>query len=248
MPLVKPPAVLLVLVLALFAGCMDGEPESPVTNDTQGAVITTIPEGDDEPAQSVEETTRIHRLTSTKRAVYDAFTYVNRLPEGPEEWEKPIDVAGRIFGRLANQEGRILIKIPAGMERESYFAFKTFFRYEGETQVGNCAACHTLADFTDGKQHVVTAGGSPVLTPSLRNLGQTKVDVRKVIKEKIAASRQKRSGEVDEIDDAYAAMNISEEDIPGLVAFLELLNDVPDDDFRNLIRGVRLLDTSGDIE
>ena len=43
-------------------------------------------------------------------------------------------------------------------------------------------------------------------------------------------------------------MNISEEDIPGLVAFLELLNDVPDDDFRNLIRGVRLLDTSGDIE
>ena len=36
--------------------------------------------------------------------------------------------------------------------------------------------------------------------------------------------------------------------LAGLVAFIELLNDVPDEDFRNLILEARLLDTSGDIE
>jgi len=36
--------------------------------------------------------------------------------------------------------------------------------------------------------------------------------------------------------------------VAGLVAFIELLNDVPDEDFRNLILNATLLDTSGDIE
>ena len=50
-----------------------------------------------------------------------------------------------------------------------------------------------------------------------------------------------------EIDDAYAVMSLDEEDVAGLVAFIELLNDVPDEDFRNLILNATLLDTSGDI-
>ena len=248
MSLIKTPAICLTLSLLLAVGCSQAEPEPVATGQSPETTGPDSGEGEPEPVTSVEEKTRVHRLASTRRSIYDAFTYVNRLPEVPEEWEEPIDVAGRIFGRLANQEGRILLKVPAGMDRQSYLAFKTFFRYEGEAAVGNCAACHTLAEFSDEKEHIIIAGGSPVKTPSLRNLRQTKVDVGRVIREKIAASEKKRSGEADEIDDSYGVMNISEEDVPGLVAFLDLLNDVPDEDFRKLILDVTLLDTSGDIE
>ena len=198
--------------------------------------------------KSIEEKTQIHRLASTKRSLYDAFVYVNRIPEAAEEGESGIDVAGRIFGRLANQEGRILLKLPPGMDRDSYLALKTFFRYEGEAKVGNCGACHIPAEFTDSKKHVVTKGGSPTLTPALRNLKKRNVDLRKAIMAKLTASHQKRSGKADEIDSAYAEMNISEKDVPGLVAFLKLLGDVPDSGFRELILNAKLLDTSGDIE
>ncbi len=197
---------------------------------------------------SIEEKTKVHRLSSTKRAVYDAFAYVNRIPLQPEQGESASDVAGRIFGRLANQEGRILLKLPPGMDRDSYLALKTFFRYEGDAKVGNCVACHSPAEFTDSQAHVVTKGGSPTLTPSLRNLKKRKVDIRKAIMDKITASHQKRSGEADEIDDAYATMHISKKDVPGLVAFLKLLNDVSDAEFRNLILNATLLDTSQDID
>ncbi len=197
---------------------------------------------------SIEEETKVHRLSTTKRAVYDAFVYVNRIPQQAEQGESARDVAGRIFGRLANQEGRILLKLPPGMDRNSYLALKTFFRYEGDAKVGNCAACHGPSAFTDSQAHVVTQGGSPTVTPSLRNLKERKVDIRKAIMDKITASNQKRSGEADEIDDAYAKMDISKKDVPGLVAFLNLLNDVSDSDFRSFILDAKLLDTSEDVE
>ena len=65
---------------------------------------------------------------------------------------------------------------------------------------------------------------------------------------KIAASRQRRSGNANEIDKSYAAINISKQDIPRLAAFLKLLNDVSDKDFRNLILKAKRLDTAKDIE
>ena len=191
---------------------------------------------------------KVHRLVSARGAIYDAFVYVNRIPEKPEEGETPEDIAGRIFGRLANQEGRVLLKLPAGMDRNSYLAFKTFFRYEGEKQVGNCAACHSPAEFADSKTHVVTKDGKPTATPSLRNLKMGKEDLGKSILSKIAASRQKQAGEADEIDDAYSIMRLDEADVPGLVAYLNLLIDVPDDKFRDLILEATVLDTTGDLE
>ena len=207
-------------------------------------LILGAPPSADTQEQSIEKETKIHRLSNTKRAVYDAFTYVNRIPEKLEEGESSLNLSGRIFGRLANQEGRVLLKLPPGMDKESYLAFKTFFRYEGDARVGNCAACHVPAEFTDARDHVVTKGGSPTATPSLRNLKGREVDIAKAIRGKIAASNQKRSGEADEIDDAYAEMNITQEDIPGLVAFLNLLNDGPESGFRDLILKAELLDTS----
>ena len=201
-----------------------------------------------EDQRSIEEKTKIHRLSSTRRSVFDAFTYVNRIPQSPEKEESAIDLAGRIFGRLANQEGRVLLKLPPGMNRQSYLGFKTFLRYEGEARVGNCAACHVPADFTDLKKHVVAKGGSPMPTPSLRNLRKRDVDLRKAIMNKIVASSQKQSGQANEIDAEYGRMRISKQEIPGLVAFLKLLNDVPDSDFRKRIIDSEVLDTSDDFE
>jgi len=201
-----------------------------------------------EKTASIEKKTKVHRLTSNKRSIYDAFTYVNRIPEAAEEGESAEDVAGRIFGRLANQEGRVLLKLPPGMNRASYLAFKTFFRYEGNANAGNCAACHSPVEFTDSKAHIVTKGGKPVMTPSLRNLNKKNIDLKQVILDKIAASNQKRSGEANEIASAYTKISIENKDVPGLVKFLKLLNDVPGSDFRGLILKSELLDTSNDIE
>ncbi|MBM82286.1 MAG: hypothetical protein CMJ78_17100 [Planctomycetaceae bacterium] len=65
---------------------------------------------------SIEEKTKMHRLSTTRRSAYDAFAYVNRLPAKLYDEESSADHVGRIFGRLANQEGRILLKAPPGMD------------------------------------------------------------------------------------------------------------------------------------
>ena len=85
-------------------------------------------------------------------------------------------------------------------------------------------------------------------TPSLRNLDLTSKELGKVILGKIAASNLKRAGEADEIDDAYSAIRLDKEDVPGLVTYLGLLNDVPDESFRDLILEATVLDTTGDLE
>ena len=192
---------------------------------------------------SIEMKTRIHRLATTKRSTFDAFSYVNRIPEEPYEDETAEEFAGRVFGRLANQEGRVLLKTPPRMDRVAYEGFKTFLRFEGVTSVGNCAACHTPADFTDGESYVVSKGGTARPTPSLRNLSKREIDVRKVLVQKLKTSRQKQLGDVDEVSDAYSAMKLNEQDIRGLEAFLRLLEDVPGDRFRQLILEAEVLNT-----
>lgn len=245
------PAWLTLFTLITAGGCQQAEPPAarepaPVTKPT--GEFVDKPASDTGASATIEETTKVHRLATTKRSPFDAFTYLNRIPEKPDEGESAVDLAGRITGRLANQEGRVLLKLPTGMNRESYLGFKTFLRYEGEVSVGNCVACHTPLEFTDAKSHVVAKGMSATVTPSLRNLLQAKVDVRQALLAKLAVSRKKRAGEADDVDAAYAQMNISEQDIPRLVAFIHLLNDVSDGDFRKLVLGAEVLDTSGDIE
>jgi outer membrane protein assembly factor BamB len=193
---------------------------------------------------TVEEKTRIHRLATTRRSVFDAFSYLNRLPDKPYEDETSDDFAGRIFGRLSNQEGRILLKAPPGMNDQTYAGFKTFLGYEGTKNVGNCAACHVLHDFTDGKRHVVRKGGKAISTPSLRNLGKRGIDLQKVLQRKLEASRLKRAGEAEEISNEYVGIYLSENDIPKLIAFLSVLDDVSDKKFRELIVKTTVLDTS----
>ncbi len=195
---------------------------------------------------SIEEKTGIHRLSTTKRSTYDAFSYLNRIPAVAYEDESVEDFLGRIFGRLANQEGRILLKAPTGMDRLGYEGLKIFLNYEGTESVGNCAACHTLPNFTDGKSYVTRHGTEPKATPSLRNLRKRKLDLYKVMSQKIEAAKQKQQGKADDINDAYLKMKLDERDVSGLVAFLRLLEDQPDSRFRQSIIEAKVLDTSED--
>lgn len=184
----------------------------------------------------------VHGLTTPHRSPFDAFVYVNRIPDKAEQDEAPAEYAGRIFGRLANQEGRIELKLPAGMNRQAYFGMKTFLGSEGDANVSNCVTCHTPPEFTDGKLHVVAHGEAAKVTPSLRNLAARKVDLEKVLRDKLAASQLKLSGKADDIDGAYARMSYAQADIPKLAAFLRSLNDVPDEDFRNIILQSQVFD------
>jgi N-acetylneuraminic acid mutarotase len=241
-PLSSPAAAIIGDQLILAGGSLNGADPQP------GVWIKKAPQPISMEADSVESQIKIHRLASTKRGIFDAFTYINRIPDSPEEDESAIDLAGRILGRLANQEGRILLKLPPGMDREAYYGFKTFISYEGENKVGNCVACHSVPDFTDLKTHVIEKGGTPKPTPSLRNLKERKLNHEEILLKKIKASQQKKSGTAKEIADAYQDMNISKEDIPELVKYLNLMNDVSDEKFRELILNAKLLDTSQDIE
>ena len=80
--------------------------------------------------KSIEQKTGIHRLENERRSPFDAFIYVNRIPDHSEEGEAAAQFAGRILGRLANQEGRVLLKLPDGMNRSAYNGFKTFLSSE----------------------------------------------------------------------------------------------------------------------
>ena len=125
-------------------------------------VGVTTPNGfaQDKPnPDSIEEKTKIHRLATTKRAVYDAFTYLNRIPGKAEEGEEVLDFTARVYSRLANQEGRILIKLPPGMNSEAYLGYKTFLSTDADTSNGNCVVCHAPEKFTDLKNHALSEGG-----------------------------------------------------------------------------------------
>ncbi len=199
----------------------------------------------DQTMQSIETNTKIHRLASTRRSVFDAFSYINRLPEVPYEDESSEDFSGRIFGRLANQEGRILLKAPPGMSNLAYEGFKTFLRYDSDTRVGNCAACHILPDFTDGRSHSVQPHTVKVPTTSLRNMNKSSQSLREIINQKIKYAKIKQKGDAQKISDAYSTIRLDQNDVSALVAFIELLQDVPEQKFRQLILDSEVFDPSG---
>lgn len=192
--------------------------------------------------KSIEEKTKIHRLDTKQRSPYDAFIYVNRIPAKADEGEQPEDFAARIFSRLANQEGRILIKLPQGMTRDAYLGYKTFLRTDAKASNGNCVACHTPSAFTDLKTHITSPGDKPMPTLSLRNMAKRKVDFRRALQAKLTGSKTKG------VDANYRKMHLNQKDLTHIEAFLRQLNDVSDQDFRNHILKAKILDTSLDIE
>jgi len=190
------------------------------------------------PAKSIEEKVGVHRLDTKERAVYDAFTYLNRIPEKAEEGEEILDFTARVFSLLANQEGRILIKLPKGMNREAYLGYKTFLSTDAKVSNGNCVVCHAPEKFTDLKEHVLIQGGKALPTPSLRNMNKRNVNIAKVLRAKLAAAQEPGASK------DYQLMKLNKADLTHLEAFLKQLNDVDDKNFRELIIQAKVLDTS----
>ena len=188
---------------------------------------------------SIEEKTKIHRLATTKRAVYDAFTYLNRIPEKAEEGEEVLDFTARVYSLLANQEGRVLIKLPKGMNREAYLGYKTFLSTDAKVSNGNCVACHAPEKFTDLKAHVLSEGAKALPTPSLRNMNNRNVHILKALRAKLAAAKEPGASK------DYQLIKLNKSDLTHLEAFLKQLNDVDDINFRELILKAKVLDPSG---
>ena len=197
--------------------------------------------GQDQPKTvSIEEKTKIHRLTSANRSAYDAFIYLNRIPETVEEDEQILDFTARVYSRLANQEGRILIKLPEGMDREAYLGYKTFLSTDAKMSNGNCVVCHAPEKFTDLKLHTLTVDSPPCPTPSLRNLAKRKVNIAKALQTKLALAK------MPDAPKEYQHIQLNQDDLKHLEAFLQQLNDVDDKKFRQLVLNATILDTSPD--
>ena len=189
------------------------------------------------PKKSIEQKTKIHRLDTQERAPYDAFIYLNRIPAKADEGEEILDFTARVYSRLANQEGRILIKLPQGMTREAYFGYKIFLSTDVKVSNGNCVTCHAPEKFTDFKLHTLNVDSPPRPTPSLRNLAKRKVDIAKTLQAKLAAAK------APDAPKAYRNIHLNKTDLAHLEAFLKQLNDVDDKTFRELILKAKILNT-----
>ena len=202
--------------------------------------------------ESVETQTKVHRLTTAETSPYDAFAYLNRLNTGLSDDESPKDFAGRLFGRLANQEGRILLKLPTGFSPSAYDGLKIFYRTYGASKAGNCVACHVPPTFTDNSTRIVDGTKQALVTPSLRNLGKSAPylhdgsaqSLEDLLKQKIRMAEQARNDANAGLDPEYANINITQDDIPALVEFLGTMNDAGQDHFREIVMDATILDTS----
>ena len=201
-----------------------------------GCILGTVRAED----KSIEQKTKIHRLDTKERAPYDAFIYLNRIPAKADEDEALLDFTARVYSRLANQEGRILIKLPQGMTREAYLGYKTFLSTDAKVSNGNCVACHAPEKFTDLKLHTLNVDSPPRPTPSLRNLAKRKVNIAKALQAKLTAAK------APDAPKDYQLIKLNKDDLKHLEAFLRQLNDVDDKKFRQLILKATILDTSQD--
>ncbi|HVS63085.1 MAG TPA: cytochrome c peroxidase [Thermoanaerobaculia bacterium] len=239
----------------------------------------------------------VRSLASTRTAPWDAFVTQNRLHEGPNPGESAESYAsGVVYSRLANQEGRGLVRRPQGFTREAYTGFKTFFRTfrEGNEPVGSCVLCHTPPLFTDGRFHdmgiaqaeyqAVHGDGSAAsyrvpaqpsastravpskedparidlgrfnvtgdpedaaafATPTLRHLAGTDpymhngayATLEDALRAKMRLSALAREGKLPDADPLLARIEIGEDDIPSLVAFLRQLDEVGEERFREYL-------------
>lgn len=174
---------------------------------------------------TIEKKSGIHRLESDRRSLFDAFVYVNRIPEKPNEGEEANQFAGRIHGRLANQEGRILLKLPPGMDRAAYDGFKAYLGTEGDPKITNCNACHQVGDFS-----IKRLAGGPL--ESIRTQERTDEQLNESIRGHIRILKERN----------YENMNVTAKDVPNLVAFLKTLRPISDEKFRKAIVDAKVTD------
>ena len=231
-----------------FDHCGPGVAQSCLRVVTLLAAVTLVCLGCAQAQESkVETELGVHRLEEETTSPYDAFAYVNRVPTEMRKGESPVDFAGMVLlSRLANQEGRIEVKILEGFNRSAYYGYKAFIRAWPEEDVGtgNCVVCHTPPTFTNGKKYIVDPSGAAKVTPSLRNLKDSGKDIEAIIQQKVKMAEMARDGGAENIDEAYKLMKLSESEVKDIVQFIGSLNEVPKEGFRDLILKSKVLDTT----
>lgn len=178
-------------------------------------------------------------------APYDAFMKMNRLQEGFSKDQSAAEYWGVLESRLGNQAGRILIKRPAkDFDDDTFRGWLMFIRAYGDaTGIGNCAACHSVPDFTDHAKHNIGTAKDPVQTPSLRNLSGRKSffhdgsassleeAIARHVKNGQIARDNKRAG----VEIAVGQIALTEEEVRQVAAFLRSLDSVDRAKFREYL-------------
>ena len=163
----------------------------------------------------------IHRLDTGRRSTFDAFAYVNRIPIEPDEDESQAILSGRIASRLANQEGRVLIKLPPDMNHYTYYGFRLAAASTASSATGKCVGCHSLPSF--GR-----ASSDPAV-PSLRNKAYSLGRLQKLL-----------------ANETHHNIALDKQQTIQLLAFIYSLKDLSENAFREAIIEATVLDTSGD--
>lgn len=178
-------------------------------------------------------------------APYDAFMKMNRLQESFSKDQSAAEYWGVMESRLGNQAGRILIKRPAkDFDDDTFRGWLMFIRAYGDaTGIGNCAACHSVPDFTDHAKHNIGTAKDPVQTPSLRNLRGKKSffhdgsassleeAIARHVKNGQIARDNKRAG----VEIAVGQIALTEEEVRQVAAFLRSLDSVDRAKFREYL-------------
>jgi cytochrome c peroxidase len=176
---------------------------------------------------------------------YDAFMKMNRLQESFSKGQSAAEYWGVLESRLGNQAGRILIKRPAkDFDDDTFRGWLMFIRAYGDaTGIGNCAACHSVPDFTDHAKHNIGTAKDPVQTPSLRNLSGKKSffhdgsassleeAIARHVKNGQIARDNKRAG----VEIAVGQIALTEEEVRQVAAFLRSLDSVDRAKFREYL-------------
>ncbi len=92
-------------------------------------------------------------LNSPMHSPYDQFMSLNKLAAAPAASESGQAFAARLLAKVGALEKSGSLKLPKGFDEGALAGFKTFFRAEGNTGAGNCAACHAPPLFTDFSYH-----------------------------------------------------------------------------------------------
>jgi cytochrome c peroxidase len=92
-------------------------------------------------------------MKSDRSTPYDRFIAANQLEAAPSAGEEPRAFGKRTLDRIAALEAKREIKLPAGFDASALRGLKIFLSMNGNSSVGNCAACHTPPLFTDFSFH-----------------------------------------------------------------------------------------------
>ncbi len=175
-------------------------------------------------------------------SAYDAFMKMNRLQEKFAKGQSAADYWGVMESRLGNQAGRILIKRPAkDFDDAAFRGWVMFVRAYGEaTGIGNCAACHSVPEFTDHARHNIGTATEPIETPSLRGAtakqsyfhdGSAKT-LEDAISAHVANGAIARDNKRAGVEIAVGQIALTDEEVREVAAFVRSLRSVDRDSFR----------------